>query len=817
MKIYYLLFLGSILFSCNNWYGFTESTSIIPTPSMAKFTTKKVRLPKEITFKKIPKGLEQISTFIQVQINKFSSQEFRTENKESIALSFVSNNSLGKEAYLLNIKEDSIIIEASEHFGFVRAAASLLQLIDGSNELPIGIISDGPEYDYRGLMLDCSRSWYSIATLKQIIDLCFWYKIKYLHLHLTDDLLFTFQSIAFPKLASKQSYSPNELKALNEYAYQRGCILIPEIDMPSHSSPFVAKYPEIFGINSGKQNYWTINMGKTEAYDAIQLLLKEVAEAFPHSPYIHLGGDEVNYYGMDNDPDIKAYMKKQDLKDFDELYHHFIVKVTRMVKALGKTPIIWSDFTNKGGIKVPNDVSIMVWKTGAYHPDSLAKDGFQIINASWQPLYVVNNRKWTSEDIYNWNPRIWKGSQTPSHQKGILMKPDSNLQGASMSVWEQNEFKAFISLKHRLAAMSEQLWNTSSLPYSNFAERLSNTEEQLNKFLYSFKLEEKGLSYPDWEDSNFSEHMWFSDSLSISATPVENDISIGYNYFAKANAKRAIPPIAELQILDSNLIVKENTTLMFQAFRNTSNDKRKAVGHPIFKSYSLHPVHVKADTLLENYLPHNWEHHKFTDSLKITLRSKLDGDLFYTLDNSVPNTNSIPYNQSFYLNKSAQLRARLFEKGTNKPIGNGFHQEFVKLGIETSLTTGKAVSTSNRENELGVTSFINDGRIARWDHWGDHTDEENWVIIDLGKEEEISRFKTYTFWDGYRYYEYTIEVSKDNVNWETVVDRSKNKEISKPEGITDSIAPTKARYLKLNLLRNSANPGLHLVEFNAFH
>ena len=90
------------------------------------------------------------------------------------------------------------------------------------------------------------------------------------------------------------------------------------------------------------------------------------------------------------------------------------------------------------------------------------------------------------------------------------------------------------------------------------------------------------------------------------------------------------------------------------------------------------------------------------------------------------------------------------------------------------------------------------------------------MVIDLEKEQTVKAFKVYTFWDGYRYYEYTIETSVDNKNWTMVVDRSKNRELSVPEGQLDTIQPVKARYIKLRLIRNSSNPGLHLVEFQAF-
>jgi len=307
--------------------------------------------------------------------------------------------------------------------------------------------------------------------------------------------------------------------------------------------------------------------------------------------------------------------------------------------------------------------------------------------------------------------------------------------------------------------------------------------------------------------------------MTVAATRFQDNLVVAHHQPIKKNYKvedyyRFIP-----RPMDSFLTITESSPKVFQAYLKGDDDFLQPIGHPIYKNYSLHPIKIKTEGLIKDFLPHSWENHKFSDSLKVTLSSNLEGNIYYTLDNSKPTKENLKYTQPFYIKESSHLRAQLFSYGKSKlaqPNGKPFHQEYVKLGIEKSLTTGKPVTTSNGKYELGITTAINDGEIARWDHWGDHTDGENWIIIDLEKEEEISRFKTYTFWDGNRYYEYSIEISNDKKNWYMVVNRSKNRELSTPEGITDIIEPTSARYLKLNLIRNSANPGLHLVEFNAF-
>ena len=825
MRIHCIIFsliVSILLFGCakeNTPKSSSFSPSVVPLPHSIQLTDEFIALPQQLVFSKKIKKQERLGDFIQSNLDRLFSNKINPRYPNKVFLLFRKNKKLNSETYVLDVQKDSIIIEASDDFGFVRGAATLLQLPDDDGKLPIGKIEDAPDYHYRGLMIDCSRSWYSVATMKQIIDLCFWYKIKYVHLHLTDDALFTFPSTTLPKLTSKHSYSVSDLADLNKYAYERGCILIPEIDLPGHSSNFVKHYPEIFALKNKDQNYWTINMGKEKAYDALEKLFKEVAHAFPYSPYIHIGGDEVNTNGMTDDPYTLEYMKNNNISTLDDLYHHFIVRVSKMVKDLGKQPIIWSDFTNEGKIKVPNDVIVMVWKTGAYHPNDLVKDGFKFINASWQPLYVVNNRKWSPEEIYQWKPTTWKGSQTPSEAKGTTIEPHENLMGSSMSVWEQNQYKVIISLRHRLAAMSERLWHTGFTDLENYKKRSVIVDKRLSRFLYGFELHEKGLLYPDWKDSNFSEHMWFGDSLTVSTTTFQDDVTVGYYYSIRKNPVEISPLESMTEYINSETTINKEGPMMFQAYEKYDKNIIEPIGHPIFKNYSLHPIQIETEGLIKEFLPHSWENHKFSDSLKVTFSSKLKGDIYYTLDNNKPTKESLKYTQPFYIKESSHLRAQLFSYGKFKltqPHGRPFHQEYVKLGLEKSMTTGKPVTTSNGELELGITTAINDGEIARWDHWGYHTDGDNWIIIDLEEEKEISQFKTYTFWDGHRYYEYSIEISNDKKNWYMVVDKSDNREISTPEGITDIIEPTSARYLKLNLIRNSANPGLHLVEFNAF-
>ena len=144
---------------------------------------------------------------------------------------------------------------------------------------PLVNIKDKPDSEYRGLLIDLARMWHDVPTLKNIIDLASFYKIKYLQLHLSDDQSFTFPSEIFPKLATPdRPYSKKDFRDLVKYAKDRGIIIIPELDIPGHSRQIVEIYPEIFGvknkmlqINPWKSN--VINIGSEKVYDAIDLFV----------------------------------------------------------------------------------------------------------------------------------------------------------------------------------------------------------------------------------------------------------------------------------------------------------------------------------------------------------------------------------------------------------------------------------------------------------------------------------------------------------------------------------------------------------------
>ncbi|TRX61680.1 family 20 glycosylhydrolase [Fulvivirga sp. M361] len=364
---------------------------------------------------------------------------------------FSINRQLAKDQYHIDVT-DRIEVTGGSFQALAMARTTLLQMsFTENNELyfPVLQLKDQPSATYRGLMIDLARNWHSVETIKKLIDLASFYKTNYLQLHFTDYQSYTLPSRKYPKLSTPGGhYTFEELEELEQYAQLRGVVIIPEIDVPGHSSAIVKAYPEIFALKDVKDNPWIINMGKEEVYQALEEIISEIAPVFKSSPYFHIGGDEAIFNKTTEDPDVKAYMKKHELgKDVHELYRHFLVRLNEMVKKQGKQMCVWEGFRREGKTEIPKDIIVYEFETNRYLPNHLVEDGYTVVNTSWKPIYVVNQKKWEPKTIYGWNMWRWENwfPKAPSVVP-IQLQSTPMVIGAQMCAWEQREEVEFKSL-----------------------------------------------------------------------------------------------------------------------------------------------------------------------------------------------------------------------------------------------------------------------------------------------------------------------------------------------------------------------------------
>ncbi|MFX0097972.1 MAG: family 20 glycosylhydrolase [Candidatus Hodarchaeota archaeon] len=403
-----------------------------------------------------------------------------------------------EEEHEITIDKD-ISIEGGSYKAVTQGLSTIYQVIKNVSEngasFPRVKIKDSPFASYRGLLVDLARKKHKMKTLYKIVDMCRWYKLNHLHLHLTDKPAFTFPSKKYPMLPTKgHHFKWEELVDLERYATERGITIMPEMDVPGHARSMIKAMPETFKLNGEISNDVTINMGKEKVYEVIDDLIGELCEVFTSTPWIHLGADEVPFKGIDTDPDCHKYMKDGEIKSVEELYRHFITRLNEMVRKHGKTLCIWEGFRPEGEIEIPKDIIVFEFESLYNLADNLAREGYTLVNTSWLPLYVTPFRHWTAEEIFKWNMFQWRNwtKSSPATKKPIQLKTDARVLGAQVCSWEQKDKPEITSLRRRIAAMVERTWsvvkeNADQAPseeeVTNFLERLEFLDAKLDKLL----------------------------------------------------------------------------------------------------------------------------------------------------------------------------------------------------------------------------------------------------------------------------------------------------------------------------------------------
>lgn len=397
-----------------------------------------------------------------------------------------------EEHYRLDIN-GTITIAAAGCKGISRGCVTLLQLMLASraeeNVLRVsnGSIYDYPDASYRGLMLDVARSFHSPQLLRKMILVCYWYKINYLHLHLSDDGMFTFPwTPLLPYLKDREHYTVEQLLDLNEFAAARGVTLLPEIDMPGHSEFLIKAMPWLFAPKSSPESCSAICAGREEVYKAIDSIIGELCSIFKSSPYIHIGGDEVNLKIWDNCEDCSAYKEEHGLSSSAELYRHFLNRVNRIVKKHHRKTMLWEGFSNEGEPEIDKDICVMEYESLYNLPQNVVAGGYQVINCTWQPLYYVPSHNWSMEKIYEWNMYRWEScwEASAAYPDGIQLEKSDQIIGAQFCSWENPAENVSESVCQRLPAVSQRIWEIDKkICFSDFQSRVQQADVGLHKLL----------------------------------------------------------------------------------------------------------------------------------------------------------------------------------------------------------------------------------------------------------------------------------------------------------------------------------------------
>lgn len=322
----------------------------------------------------------------------------------------------------------------------------------------------GPKHAFRAVMIDVARRYYSLSTLRQLVRSCRQARVRYMQLHLTDDQNWMLPAKALAgidKLNShgRPAYTEAELKSLQKFASARGVTIIPEVEVPGHASLLVRFRPDLFGFQ-GKAEGNCINIGSEATRKAVKRLLEETASLFAECPYIHFGGDEASYGAAEKDPLCLNAMAQKGLKTTQELFVDFVADMAKHVGKLGKKPIVWEGFPRLPEIKqlMPDDLTVIAWEGHYYPPEQLSRDGFRVVNAGWNPFYVVNHYPYDSFTLVPLSYLKSFDINRFSHVDGQPSQPIHAPGGAMLCWWEGSH------LPKRILAFGEALWPRASKP-----------------------------------------------------------------------------------------------------------------------------------------------------------------------------------------------------------------------------------------------------------------------------------------------------------------------------------------------------------------
>ena len=316
------------------------------------------------------------------------------------------------EGYVLSVNSDGVRIEALSGAGLFYGVQTLLQMAaDAPEGMTAVTVKDEPRFEYRGIMLDVSRHFSSKEFVKRQIDLLSYYKINRLHLHLTDAAGWRIEIKKYPRLTQFAAWRPqavwkdwwngkreyceetdpraqggyytqDDIRELVSYAQKHYVTIIPEIEMPSHSEEVLTAYPELSCTHVPyKQSDFCIGNEKT--FEFLENVLTEVMELFP-SEYIHIGGDEAGKASWPNCKLCQARMKKEGLKDVNELQSYSIHRMERFLNSHGRKLLGWDEILD-GGL-APN-ATVMSWR-GTEGGLAAIRSGHKAIMSPGQYCYL---------------------------------------------------------------------------------------------------------------------------------------------------------------------------------------------------------------------------------------------------------------------------------------------------------------------------------------------------------------------------------------------------------------------------------------------
>ncbi|MBK7106172.1 MAG: family 20 glycosylhydrolase [Ignavibacteriae bacterium] len=420
----------------------------------------------------------------------FLNNPFVNESKNPNAIIDIQRIGLVKlnedESYELNISDIKIHLKANTDIGAIRGIETLLQLLqidENGYYFPTCKIIDSPRFPWRGLLIDVSRHFIPIEVLKRNLDGMAAIKLNVMHFHLSDDQGFRVESKTFPKLTELGSdgnfYTHEQIKEILNYANNLGIRVMPEFDVPGHSTALLTAYPELASLpfNYKIERKWgvmdpTLNPTLDKTYDFLDKLFKEMSELFVDE-YFHIGGDENNGNQWNANLDIQKFMKENNIPDNSSLQGYFNNKLLKILTKYGKKLVGWDEIFHPS---MPNNIVIQSWRGKEALIES-AKKGYQTFLSNDYYIDLIQ-----PTDFHYLNDPIPADANLTEEQKKFIL-------GGEATMWAEMISAETIDSRiwPRTAAIAERFWSP---------QNINDVENMYKRLEYiSYLLEEHDLQH----------------------------------------------------------------------------------------------------------------------------------------------------------------------------------------------------------------------------------------------------------------------------------------------------------------------------------
>lgn len=507
-----IFLIGIVFYSCQNTvknYPKTDLTAsyLIPKPLTIKATNSSFVLTENTSIQTSDfEEFQNIGTFLAEKIKDKTGLNLAVNASESVKKNVISINKVAntsfknKEGYELIISEDLIVVNALTAEGAFRAVQTIRQLIpyakfnSEENEwiVATGSVIDEPNFEYRGAMLDVSRHFFDIEVIKKYIDVLAYYKMNYLHLHLSDDQGWRIEIKSWPKLTeiggSTQVgggkggfYTQKQYTEIVNYAAKNHITIVPEIDMPGHTHAAYTAYPNLDGTKIKKLTvestteerianlytgtevgFSTFDTRNEEVYDFIDDVIGEIVQLTP-GPYFHMGGDE-------------------SLSTAHKDYEYFVERVEKIIQKHNKILIGWDEVATTNIAST----SVAQFWSNEENAQKASEKGMKVILSPAKKIYL--DMKYDSisklglnwagfvpvDSAYNWTPETYVKGLSKDNILGV----EAPLWSETISTIEGIEYLAF----PRLLGVSELGWSVQqNRNWEHYKIRLANQIPYFNE------------------------------------------------------------------------------------------------------------------------------------------------------------------------------------------------------------------------------------------------------------------------------------------------------------------------------------------------